>query len=71
MVGWILAALAIVAALLVLPPLLNALPRSRKGGVQFGPSLAELNALFNPAERQVEIARRQLPAERENDAPKD
>ena len=45
-------------------------PKGRLGG-GLGPVLSELNAIIQPAERQVEIARRRLPAERTNDEPQE
>ncbi len=70
--GWILAAIAIVVGFLVLPGLLVRLPRDeRGGGGGLGPALSELNAIFDPGRRHVEAARRQLPAERTPDEPRD
>lgn len=68
---WILAAIAILAGMFLLPALLDRLPRSKSRGGGLGPMLGDLNAIFNPSERHVEAARRQLPAERANDEPKD
>jgi hypothetical protein len=68
---WLVTVLAILAAVLILPPLLAYLPRGKSGGGGLGPALSELNAIFNPAERHVQEARQQTPAERENDEPKD
>lgn len=70
-IGWLIAVLAVLAALFLLPPLLAMLPRGKGGGGSLGPALSELNAMFDPGQRHVEEARRQLPAERENDEPKD
>ena len=67
---WVLAAVAILAGMFLLPAALDRLPRSKRGG-GLGPMLGDLNAIFRPAERHVEAARRQLPAERTNDEPKD
>ncbi len=68
---WILAVAAILLGLFVLPPLLDRLPRSKGGGGGLGPMLSDLNAMFRPAERAAAAARRELPAERTNDEPKD
>ncbi len=73
MIQWLIGGVLIVAALVFLPWLMSLLPRSTRGGggSVMGPALSELNAIFNPSERHVEEARRQLPAERENGEPPD
>jgi hypothetical protein len=68
---WILAAVAILAGFFVLPALLDRLPRSESRGGGLGPMLSDLNAIFNPTEQQGEAVRRQRPAERSNNEPKD
>ncbi len=70
MVGWIIAAVVIAALFFVLPPILEHMPRA-KGGGGLGPALSQLNAIFNPGERYVIEARKELPAERKDDEPKD
>lgn len=73
MIQWLVGGAIIVAAMFFLPWLMSLMPRTHKGGggSVMGPALGELNAIFNPAERHVEEARRQLPAERENGEPPD
>ncbi len=73
MLGWIIAGLVVVAALVVLPWLLSLMPRNTHGGGgnALGAAMSGLDAVFNPAEQHMEAAKRQLPAERDNDEPKD
>ncbi len=67
---WILAAVAILVGLFLLPAALDRLPRS-KGGGGLGPMLGELNAHFNPSGRHVAAAQRQRPERPGDDEPKD
>ncbi len=71
--GWILAASVILAGFFIMPALLALLPRTERGGAGggLGPTLNDLDAIFDPGRRHVEAARRQLTAERTNDEPKD
>lgn len=62
MLGWLLTIVGVAACLFLLPPLLERMPRGKGGGA--GPALSELNAIFNPAERQVIAARQKGAVER-------
>lgn len=72
MLGALFTIVAVVLALFLLPPLLASIPaRWRRGGSGLGPALSELNAVFNPAERHVEAAQREVRPEREIGEPED
>ena len=72
MLGALFTIVAVVLALFLLPPLLASIPaRWRRGGSGLGPGLSELNAVFNPADRHVEAAQREVRRERENGEPED
>lgn len=67
--AWIGVGLALLAAILFLPPLLAGRARAPGGGT-LGPALSELNAAFVPAEHHAQAARRApVTAERDRDEP--
>jgi len=68
---WILAGIAIVLGLILLPVALARRPMSKNRGGGFAPAFAELNAIFSPGERHIQAAGRQGSPERAKDEPWD